>query len=104
LLQGYVGIASFILIVVEGAWLLVRSGIKTHSHRQRYFIFSLLGILLGLALCLGTVWLAAQSLVLFFLLIGWCEAIRPAESFDTELQEKTIAREVQQVVAMRVYT
>jgi hypothetical protein len=80
LLQGYVGLTALILIVVDGTASLVRAGIKTRSIQERHFVFSLLGALLGMAFCVYTVWLADQPFQMFFLIIGWSQALHSVDA------------------------
>ena len=75
LLQGYVGLTVLILVIVDGTASLVRAGIKAPSIQDRHFVFTLLGTLLGIAFCVYTVWLADQSYEMFFLIIGWSQAL-----------------------------
>jgi hypothetical protein len=75
LVQGYVGLAAFVLLILEAAFSLIRLGATARSRRDRHFCFSLLGILAGFVLTLGTVFLGAQPYTIFFILIGWSQAI-----------------------------
>jgi hypothetical protein len=77
LTQGYLGVGAFVLLLLEGSVSLLRNGIRAGSARERHFDFSLLGLLLGIAFTLGTVFLGAQSFELMFLLFGWAQAVRP---------------------------
>ena len=76
LLQGYVGLVSFILLLLEAILSLVWLGIKASLTSDRAFIFSLLGIVLGISVTVGTVYLGSQPYELFFLMIGWSQAVR----------------------------
>jgi hypothetical protein len=80
LLQGYVGLTALILVVVDGTASLVRAGIKARSIQERYFAFSLLGALLGMAFCVYTVWLSDQPYQMFFLIIGWSQALHSVDA------------------------
>ncbi len=75
LLQGYVGLTSLILVIVDGTASFIRAGIKARSNQDRYFVFTLLGTLLGMAFCVYTVWLSDQPFEMFFLIIGWSQAL-----------------------------
>jgi hypothetical protein len=88
LLQGYVGLTFLILIVVDGAASLVRAGIKAHSIQERSFIFTLLGALLGLAVCLYTVFLSDQPYQIFFLIIGWSQALHSVDAVNQRQQDE----------------
>jgi hypothetical protein len=85
LTQGYVGLAALVLIIVDASISFTQLGIKARTFPERYLSFSLLGILLGVAVCLGTVWLSAQSFMLFFLIVGWSQAIAPAKKRQPQL-------------------
>jgi hypothetical protein len=104
LVQGYVGLAAFILIVTEGTWAFTRAGILTRSFQERHLVFTLLGIWLGLAVCLATVWLNSVVVDLFFLLAGWSQAIRPAKFGDARASEQRPKNVLLNTTAMRVYS
>ena len=91
LVQGYVGLTTFLLIVFESAFALCRAGLKSHFARERHLFFSLLGILLGMAFILTTVWLGAQSFELLFLIVGWSQVIRP-NTIDDSMEREIAAR------------
>jgi len=104
LIQGYVGLTTLLLLFIEAAITFFRLGLKTRSSRNRHLIFSLLGILLGMAFVLSTVWLGSQTFELLFLLVGWSQAIP-----SINIQEKPNAKEDvhpgwRESTAMRVYT
>jgi len=100
LVQGYVGLFAFILILLETSISLIRLGIKAKSKHDRSFVFSLLGVIFGLALTLATVFLGPPNYNIFFLLIGWCQSIRlshvdkledpEAESYQVETESNLI--------------
>lgn len=104
LLQGYVGLTSLILIVVEGTSSLVRAGIKAGSIRERHFIFTLLGTLLGIAVCVYTVWLADQPYQMFFLIIGWSQALHSVDSGNQPQQNYRIIHEIPRPDSVLVLT
>jgi hypothetical protein len=79
LIQGYIGLATFLLLAGEAGYRLLKAGLEAQSLRDRHFAFSLLGVLAGLLLILATVFLGNQSCNLFFLLLGWSQAIRVNE-------------------------
>jgi hypothetical protein len=104
LLQGYVGLASLILIVVEGTASLVRAGIKASSVQDRPFVFTLLGALLGMAVCVYTVWLADQPYQMFFLIIGWSQALHSVEAGNQQQQDDRVIRELPRPDSVLVLT
>jgi len=78
LIQGYVGLAALTLIIVDSTLTLVYVGIVARSAQTRHLAFSLLGIVAGIAVCIGTVALFCQAIELWFLVLGWAQATRPA--------------------------
>ena len=52
------------------------AAIYNPTARDRYFAFSLLGIMVGLLVTIFTVFLGNQPYQLFFLLAGWAQAVR----------------------------
>jgi hypothetical protein len=104
LLQGYVGLTALILILVEGTASLVRAGIKARSIREQHFVFTLLGTLLGLAACVSTVWLADQAYQMFFLIIGWSQALHSVEAGNQRQQDDRVIHELPQPDSMLVLT
>jgi hypothetical protein len=104
LLQGYVGLTSLILIVVEGTASLVRAGIKAHSIQDRHFVFTLLGALLGIAGCVYTVWLADQPYEMFFLIIGWSQALRSVTAANHRQQDDRVIHELPRPDSVLVLT
>ena len=103
-IQGYVGLIVLLLLCVESILALFRLGLKAQPGPDRSFVFSMLGILCGLAFTLSTVFLGAQSYELFFLLLGWSQTIRltPTEPLGTP--ENTSQQSLSQVEMMTVYT
>ncbi len=77
LVQGYMGAVTFLLLLFDGTLVFFNFGIKGESRRDRELGFALLGILLGLAFTLTTVWLGAQSFEISFLLLGLSQVIKP---------------------------
>jgi hypothetical protein len=104
LLQGYVGLTSLILIVVEGTASLVRAGIKARSIQDRHFVFTLLGALLGTAVCIYTVWLADQPYEIFFLIIGWSQALHSVDAGNQQQQNDRVIHELPQPDSVLVLT
>jgi hypothetical protein len=104
LVQGYAGLATFLLIVIEAAVAFTRAGIRASAERDRQLLFGLLGIVLGTAFILTTVWLGAQSFELLFLLVGWSQVIQPEAIEDPMEQEIARPQWLQEREAMRVYT
>ena len=76
LTQGWVGLGSFLILCVGTLATLVWAAINNPTKRDRYFAFSLLGIMIGLMVTIFTVFLGNQPYELFFLLCGWSQAVR----------------------------
>ena len=84
LTQGWVGLLSFCMLSIGALFHLVMAAIYNPTRRDRYFAFSLLGIFIGLLVTVFTVFLGNQPYELFFLLLGWAQAVRfrPAEKVE----------------------
>jgi cell division protein FtsW (lipid II flippase) len=104
LVQGSVGIGSLLLLYFESAVKFFRVGLKTRSFQDRYLVFSLLGILVSMAVTLGTVALFAQAYQLLFLLFGWSQAIRPAHEDERSDQLGSARQTTRQPAQMVIYT
>ncbi len=78
LVQGWVGLASFILIAGDTLVRLILAIARSTGKRDRFFALSLFGIFAGILLTIGTVFLAQQPYQLFFLLVGWSQCLRTA--------------------------
>jgi hypothetical protein len=87
LVQGYMGLTALILVFSEATVAFAQAGIKTRSRQDRHLIFTLFGIWLGLAVCLATVWLASTPSMIYFLLAGWSQSIRPVKVGDQNALE-----------------
>jgi hypothetical protein len=104
LLQGYVGLVSFILLLLEGIMSLIWLGITARFRIDRAFIFSLLGIILGIGITIGTVYLGSQPYELFFLLIGWSQAVCLTIPAQLEQEEAPSNQILTEDTRIRVYT
>jgi hypothetical protein len=81
LIRGYLGLSMFTLLSLEGLYSLTMAGLQARSIREQHFAFTLLGCLAGLLLTIGTVYLGVQTYSLFFLLIGWSQALTVRERY-----------------------
>jgi hypothetical protein len=74
--QGYVGLASFLLLSVGTLNHLMQA--LRHNPRKvdRAFAYTLLGIMVGLLVTISTVYLGLQTMILFFTIAGWAQAVR----------------------------
>lgn len=102
LVQGYVGLAFLLLLLLNASVTLVRRGLSTDYVEERHFIFTLLACLAGIAFTITTVWLGAQTFALAFLLLGWTEAIRPENigEGNVEVEKESLP----EPAIIRVYT
>lgn len=80
LTQGYLGLTVFVLIVLATGWRLLRVALTTRDRTDASFAICVLGIFTTLVLSITTVYLGAQTFTLFFLLVGWTQALRPRKS------------------------
>ena len=87
--QGWVGFGAFCLICLGSMTNFVSAILNSTDKMEQYFAFSLLGIFLGLMFVIVTVFLGNQSYLLFFLLVGWSEAmrVRPVEAAELSFQQ-----------------
>jgi hypothetical protein len=74
--QGAIGLDSLLLMVIGTAVTLTRRAIKAQGVRERHFALTMLGILGAFCFTISTVYMGAQTFDLFFLLVGWSQAIR----------------------------
>jgi hypothetical protein len=102
LVQGYVGLVSLLLLLLGGSFILIRRGLKTDIAEERHFLFTLLAILLGIAFTVTTVWLGGQSFELLFLLLGWTQAVRSENIYETDLDLRE--ENLSELAGIRIYT
>ena len=76
--QGYIGLTLFVLMLLESLLTLYKSLSTMTTYEDRFFTFTLGGILLGLMLTMATVFIDEQPKPLLFMLFGWIQALRPA--------------------------
>jgi O-antigen ligase len=74
-IQGKVGLALFILIVLEGAIAIIRAILRARARQDACFYYCLGGMLAGLLIVLITVYMSWQQLVLLFLCVGWSQSL-----------------------------
>jgi len=102
LTRGYIGLLAFSLLSVEAWYFMLRGGLRARLLRDRHFYFTLLGIMSGLMLTIATVYLGFQAYTLYFMLIGWSQAIR-SDSRAPAIARRAAPAEVSQPL-IRVYT
>jgi hypothetical protein len=76
LTQGWVGLLSFCILCLAALGNMLMAAIFNPTKRDRYFAFSLLGVFIGLLVTIFTVFLGNQPYELFFLILGWSQAVR----------------------------
>lgn len=74
--QGYIGLAVFVWISLLTLWDLVRMLPFATGPPDKWLLFTLISIFVGLLLTITTVFLGEQMYQMFFLLIGWVQALR----------------------------
>jgi hypothetical protein len=74
--QGYLGLAVFLCICLGTFWTLIRMLPFATATQDRWLIFTLISIFVGVLLTLTTVFLGTQMYQMFFLLVGWVQALR----------------------------
>jgi O-antigen ligase len=75
--QGFTGLGLFLAIVAGTATRLFRLAGRPLWPEDRGLVFAQLAILIGLMITLLTVFLGEQTLILFFLIAGWVQAMNP---------------------------
>ena len=76
--EGFVGLGVFLAIVAGSAVKLFRIISQPVRREDRMLAFAHLAVLMGLMTTLSTVYLGEQVVMLFFLFVGWVQAMRPA--------------------------
>lgn len=80
--QGYLGVISFSLLIVESLLAVFLSVRRTKNSEDLTFIFCVAGAIAGMAFCLGTVFLPAPATQLLFMLMGWSQSVRPTKEYE----------------------
>ena len=96
LTQGWIGLLAFILMAATALYNCLQVALHAPTRPDRYFGWSMLGVLAGFLFTTFTVFLGNQPYELFFLLAGWSEAMRghhkqnlaPAESAEPIAEPK----------------
>jgi hypothetical protein len=104
LARGYVGLATFALIIAETILALLKQGFRSKSVRDRHFIFSLLAIFMGVSFTISTVFLGAQNFEIFFLIVGWSQSIKAITKAEMLPEKADAYTMLNQPLSMRVYT
>jgi O-antigen ligase len=73
--QGFVGLTLFSLLCIRASWRLTWIGMRTKSREERVSCFTLLAVLIGIMASISTVFLGMQVQQIFFLVLGWAEAM-----------------------------
>ena len=102
--QGYMGLLALSLLLLESVISLIRLGVKAKLKSDRYLVFSILGTILGIAVTSATVYLDLQPRVIFFLLVGWSQAIRLAKVNNLDEQTVRFSQHAAEPALIRVYT
>jgi len=75
--EGFAGLGVFLAIVMGSAARLLRMISQPIGHEDRMLAYAHMAVLIGLMTTLSTVFLGEQAVMLFFLLVGWVQAMRP---------------------------
>jgi hypothetical protein len=73
--RGYLGLVVFSIIAADSILRLVWVGLRFPNEENRMFSFCLMGNIAGVMLTIGTVYLGSQVVPMYFILIGWSQAI-----------------------------
>jgi hypothetical protein len=103
-LQGYVGAIALILLLLESVLSLAIQASKPQSVRERHFVLTLLGLIIGMAFTISTVFLGDQSYYLLFLLIGWSQGIRQTQPGFSLSAARLPEKKEEETYAIRVYS
>jgi hypothetical protein len=90
LTQGWVGLLAFCLIAVESLARMFASAVLAQEKSDRYFAWSMFGIMIGLLVTAFTVFLGLQTYQLFFLLAGWSQALPLRPKAATQIAFKSV--------------
>jgi hypothetical protein len=85
LVQGWVGLAALCLMGAQGLFNLTSAALFAPTREDRAFGWSMLGIFAGILLTVFTVYLGNQPFELFFLILGWSEALRTRRAAQPHL-------------------
>jgi O-antigen ligase len=75
--EGLPGLALFLLISSATAWRLVQLLRGKTNAIDRLLLFTHLGVLVGLWTTIASVYLGLQVQILFYLIVGWVQAMEP---------------------------
>jgi hypothetical protein len=78
--NGLFGLIMFSLICLDTLWSLGRFAARSRNREDILFAFSLLGAMIGVLLCIVTVFMSAQFIALFFLVVGWTQSLQRSDS------------------------
>jgi hypothetical protein len=102
--QGYVGAVSLILLMLDTIITLIIHSAKAHTVRERHFTLTLLGLIVGIAFTISTVFLGDQSYDLLFLLFGWSQAIQETPMGLNDMRRGELPEKKSEAYAIRVYS
>ena len=102
--QGSVGVIALIFLIGETVVALILQSAKAHTVRERHFILTMLGLVVGVAFTISTVFLGDQSYDLLFLLFGWAQAIRETPMGLNEIRNRETPAMKNETYGIRVYS
>lgn len=92
LIQGNLGLWTFILLGAEGLFASFRTARRATQRQDICFAMCMCGVIAGLLLTLTTVYLSAPMYSLFFLLVGWSQSLRQTEAARAAVPQAVNAR------------
>jgi hypothetical protein len=90
--------------MVDTVITLIIQSAKANTVRERHFVLTMLGIIIGIAFTISTVFLGDQSYDLLFLLFGWAQAIRETPTGMYDIKTRAIPAKKNEAYAIRVYS
>ena len=102
--RGWIGLACLIYIVAMPLVTLTMKAMRATTTRELHFCVTLIGIFVGYAFTISTVYLGEQSPFVLFLLLGWSQAIRPERAALPAAAMGTASRRVAPMQAVNIYT
>lgn len=78
--EGFLGLAVFLAIVGGTGMRLLQFISRPIEHEDRLLVFAHMAVLIGLTTTLTTVYMGEQVVMLFFMFVGWVQAMNPAEA------------------------
>jgi hypothetical protein len=101
LLSGYAGLGLFASLILATVLKLLHLAWVSRNREDAGFALCLLGIAVGTAVTLTTVYLGAQTFALFFFICGWAQALKPRGGASLAMPETATELQPMQRFAYR---